>query len=194
MPPSRHRPGLPEDLERVVLRCLAKSPADRYPDADALDRDLAACAAAAEWDFAPRRRLVACPGATRGGGVRSSDVPIRRRGFAVILRSDTHQLPSPATRRRADCDASGPRPSSRRRVDQDQALPISGRSRKMSVGCDASALPRGVGRRMMIGLCFYGPARMVDGAHRPKSLRDYFFAAKSSPMRTVWQIWRIVSL
>ena len=25
-------------------------------------------------------------------------------------------------------------------------------------------------------------------------LRDYFFAAKSSPMRTVWQIWRIVSL
>jgi serine/threonine-protein kinase len=51
-PPSLHRPGLPPDLERVVLRCLAKSPADRYPDADALERDLAACAAAAEWDFA----------------------------------------------------------------------------------------------------------------------------------------------
>ena len=54
-PPSRHRPGLPADLERVVLRCLAKSPADRYPDADALDRDLAACAAAAEWDFTQAR-------------------------------------------------------------------------------------------------------------------------------------------
>jgi serine/threonine-protein kinase len=51
-PPSRHRPGLPHDLERVVLRCLAKSPADRYPDANALDRDLAACADAPEWDFA----------------------------------------------------------------------------------------------------------------------------------------------
>jgi serine/threonine-protein kinase len=51
-PPSRFRSGLPADLERVVLRCLAKSPADRYPDADALDRDLGACAAAAEWDFA----------------------------------------------------------------------------------------------------------------------------------------------
>jgi serine/threonine-protein kinase len=51
-PPSRHQPGLPADLERVVLRCLAKAPADRYPDADALERDLAACAAAAEWDFA----------------------------------------------------------------------------------------------------------------------------------------------
>jgi serine/threonine-protein kinase len=51
-PPSRHRPGLPADLERVILRCLAKSPADRYPDADALDRALAGCAAAADWDFA----------------------------------------------------------------------------------------------------------------------------------------------
>jgi hypothetical protein len=51
-PPSRFRPGLPADLERVVLRCLAKLPAERYADADALDRDLAACAAAAEWDFA----------------------------------------------------------------------------------------------------------------------------------------------
>jgi serine/threonine-protein kinase len=51
-PPSRYRPELPADLERVVLRCLAKSPADRYPDADTLDQDLAACDAAAEWDFA----------------------------------------------------------------------------------------------------------------------------------------------
>jgi eukaryotic-like serine/threonine-protein kinase len=51
-PPSRLRPGLPADLERVVLRCLAKSPADRYPDADALDRDLATCASATDWDFA----------------------------------------------------------------------------------------------------------------------------------------------
>jgi serine/threonine-protein kinase len=55
-PPSRVRPGLPADLESVVLRCLAKSPADRYPDADTLDRDLAACAAAAEWDSARAAR------------------------------------------------------------------------------------------------------------------------------------------
>jgi hypothetical protein len=51
-PPSNYHSGLPSDLEGVVLRCLAKSPADRYHDADALDRDLAACAAANEWDFA----------------------------------------------------------------------------------------------------------------------------------------------
>ena len=51
-PPSHHRPGLPADLERIILRCLAKSPADRYPDVAALDRDLAGCTAAADWDFA----------------------------------------------------------------------------------------------------------------------------------------------
>ncbi len=51
-PPSRFRPGVPADLERIVLRCLAKAPADRYPDADTLDRELAACAAANDWDFA----------------------------------------------------------------------------------------------------------------------------------------------
>jgi eukaryotic-like serine/threonine-protein kinase len=50
--PSRHRPDLPSDLERVVLRCLAKSPADRYPDAGSLDQDLAGCSTAADWNFA----------------------------------------------------------------------------------------------------------------------------------------------
>jgi serine/threonine-protein kinase len=50
-PPSRHRLGLPADLEQVILRCLAKSPADRFPDVEALDRALAACTSASEWDF-----------------------------------------------------------------------------------------------------------------------------------------------
>jgi serine/threonine-protein kinase len=50
-PPSRYRSGIPSDLERVVLRCLAKSPADRYANADLLDQDLAACASASDWDF-----------------------------------------------------------------------------------------------------------------------------------------------
>jgi eukaryotic-like serine/threonine-protein kinase len=49
-PPSQLRPDLPADLERVVLRCLSKSPADRYPDADALDADLGACASSSDWD------------------------------------------------------------------------------------------------------------------------------------------------
>jgi serine/threonine-protein kinase len=50
IPPSRHRPDVPADLERVILRCLAEDPADRYPDAESLRDALAACAAAGEWD------------------------------------------------------------------------------------------------------------------------------------------------
>ena len=49
-PPSRVRPGIPEDLERVVLRCLAKAPAERFPDAESLERALCECACAADWD------------------------------------------------------------------------------------------------------------------------------------------------
>jgi serine/threonine-protein kinase len=52
VPPSRHRSDVPGDLEQVVLRCLAKDPSDRYPDAGALGQALADCAAANEWDSA----------------------------------------------------------------------------------------------------------------------------------------------
>ncbi len=41
-PPSTFRTGIPEDLERVVLRCLAKDPAERFPDAASLERALGA--------------------------------------------------------------------------------------------------------------------------------------------------------
>jgi serine/threonine-protein kinase len=40
-PPSARAPGIPADLDRVVLRCLAKNPADRYQTAEELDSDLA---------------------------------------------------------------------------------------------------------------------------------------------------------
>jgi serine/threonine-protein kinase len=51
VPPfSRHRANVPDDLQQVVLRCLAKSPADRYADAKELEQALAACTAADGWD------------------------------------------------------------------------------------------------------------------------------------------------
>ncbi len=39
-PPSRCRPGLPRELDRICLRCLKKEPQERYPSAGALADDL----------------------------------------------------------------------------------------------------------------------------------------------------------
>jgi eukaryotic-like serine/threonine-protein kinase len=50
VPPSRIRPDLSGDLERVVLRCLEKAPVDRFPSAEDLEEALAACTAASQWD------------------------------------------------------------------------------------------------------------------------------------------------
>jgi serine/threonine protein kinase len=50
VPPSRDRADVPEDLERVVLRCLAKEPTERFPDAESLERALGACSCAGYWD------------------------------------------------------------------------------------------------------------------------------------------------
>jgi len=48
-PPSHYRPDLPADLERVVLRSLAKNAAERYETAGDFARDLASCDAAGGW-------------------------------------------------------------------------------------------------------------------------------------------------
>ena len=50
VPPSRGRPDVPEDLERVVLRCLAKDASDRFSDAESLERALGECACSGHWD------------------------------------------------------------------------------------------------------------------------------------------------
>jgi serine/threonine-protein kinase len=49
VPLSQHQAEVPADLERVILRCLAKSPADRFQDVDQLEQALAECAAANQW-------------------------------------------------------------------------------------------------------------------------------------------------
>ena len=45
----------PADLEAVLRRCLAKAPAERFPDAGSLDEALAGCACAGEWTEALAR-------------------------------------------------------------------------------------------------------------------------------------------
>jgi hypothetical protein len=48
-PPSQFQADVPADLERVILRCLAKRPEDRFQDAESLEHALAECAAADQW-------------------------------------------------------------------------------------------------------------------------------------------------
>jgi eukaryotic-like serine/threonine-protein kinase len=53
--PSSLGRAVPEELTAVVLRCLEKEPGNRYPDADSLEKALAACPCAAEWTEADAR-------------------------------------------------------------------------------------------------------------------------------------------
>ena len=87
-PPSALRGDIPADLERVALRCLAKDPADRYPDAASLEQALAACAAAGLWteDRAAAWWRAAEP-ATPETGSKRADAPapgaVRAQGIAA---------------------------------------------------------------------------------------------------------------
>jgi eukaryotic-like serine/threonine-protein kinase len=56
VPPSRLQAGVPADLERVILRCLAKRPEDRFQDVERLEQALAGCAAADRWTQADAAR------------------------------------------------------------------------------------------------------------------------------------------
>jgi serine/threonine-protein kinase len=73
VPPSQCLAGIPGDLERVVLRCLAKDRADRFPDAASLERALGECACSGDWDQgrASRRSVEehdrACDAISAGG-------------------------------------------------------------------------------------------------------------------------------
>ena len=48
-PLSARRPDVPADLEAVVHRCLAKAPADRFPDCSSLEKALADCSTPQPW-------------------------------------------------------------------------------------------------------------------------------------------------
>jgi eukaryotic-like serine/threonine-protein kinase len=60
-PLSRHRPDAPADLEAVILRCLAKDPNARFPDAESLSAALSSCAAAGQWTAREAARELRAP-------------------------------------------------------------------------------------------------------------------------------------
>jgi serine/threonine protein kinase len=49
-PPVELRPDVPRDLNDIILRCLAKKPDERFADIAEVDRALAECVAALEWN------------------------------------------------------------------------------------------------------------------------------------------------
>ncbi len=49
-PPSQFAAGLPRDVEAILLKCLAKDPAERFASSAALERALAACSVAGHWN------------------------------------------------------------------------------------------------------------------------------------------------
>jgi len=55
-PPAEVNPDIPTDLELVIIRCLAKLPANRFQDMQALDDALAACACDGQWTEARARQ------------------------------------------------------------------------------------------------------------------------------------------
>jgi serine/threonine-protein kinase len=48
-PPSTINPEIPEDLERIVLRCLAKRREERFQDVNKLGAALALCQCSGKW-------------------------------------------------------------------------------------------------------------------------------------------------
>ena len=97
-PPSEVRPGLPADLEEVILRCLKKKPDERYPDADSLEKALAALRGRQRLDGGGRGGVVG-RGALRGGagdgrGAAGADGEAADDGVRGPVRFNTHRRPA----------------------------------------------------------------------------------------------------
>ncbi|HWL07986.1 MAG TPA: hypothetical protein VNQ76_06270, partial [Planctomicrobium sp.] len=50
IPPSRLCPSIPDDLEKIILQCLAKKPDERIESAHSLEQALSQCGCASEWN------------------------------------------------------------------------------------------------------------------------------------------------
>jgi serine/threonine-protein kinase len=71
-PPSQINPAIPTDLDAIVVRCLAKNPADRFPDAGRLRHALEECSLAGAWGSEQAAQWWRSPS---GYGTGESDIP-----------------------------------------------------------------------------------------------------------------------
>ena len=62
VPLSQCRPDMPDDLERIITKCLAKNRQDRYQDVTSLREALLACRSAGSWTRADAARWWQEPG------------------------------------------------------------------------------------------------------------------------------------
>ncbi len=76
--PSKLQAGIPSDLEAIVLKCLEKNPADRFPDTTALAEALAECQLHGRWTRADALRWW-----TTNGGTDRSGTELCTNGSAV---------------------------------------------------------------------------------------------------------------
>src|SRR6185295_18094548 len=95
-PPSRLRPGVPEKLDRIVLKAMAKDPARRYASGAAMVRALQALGLAATTQVPATR-----PPRSAGGAKRARPAPVAEVPPSKFLAVLPFRDSSPASRRPA---------------------------------------------------------------------------------------------
>ena len=106
-PPSSRRPELAGDMDRIILRCLAKVPGERYPDVQSLRSDLKAALTRAPTDPAPplgaRAAQIPAPGteppATKTPDAAPHQAPSALQVPPTVLHHTGPGPGAPATRR-----------------------------------------------------------------------------------------------
>ncbi len=86
-PPSHHNPSLPVAFDRVVMRCLAKDPTARYPNAEALASSLYPFARNSEMALPQSTRLAPrhAPVSWWSGPLQLKDMWVAAAGLLLVL-------------------------------------------------------------------------------------------------------------
>jgi eukaryotic-like serine/threonine-protein kinase len=76
-PPSQLEPGIPADLEAVILRCLEKHPSRRYANVRELRTALEKCSVSGQWtqERAAQWWKLRSPALLAGGNLFDSSLP-----------------------------------------------------------------------------------------------------------------------